>query len=46
MAVLPVPVYLGVSLWIDRFEPEPKSLVLFTFFWGATIAHVLVRWVR
>jgi RsiW-degrading membrane proteinase PrsW (M82 family) len=38
MAVLPLPVYLGVSLWIDRFEPEPKSLVLFTFFWGATIA--------
>ncbi len=37
-AVLPVPVYLGLTRWIDRFEPEPRSMILFTFFWGATVA--------
>jgi RsiW-degrading membrane proteinase PrsW (M82 family) len=33
-----VPVYLGLARWIDRFEPEPRSMILFTFFWGATVA--------
>jgi RsiW-degrading membrane proteinase PrsW (M82 family) len=37
-AVLPVPVYLAIARWVDRFEPEPRSMVLFTFFWGATVA--------
>jgi protease PrsW len=37
-AVLPVPIYLAIARWIDRFEPEPRSMVLFTFFWGATVA--------
>jgi protease PrsW len=37
-AVLPVPVYLALARWIDRFEPEPRDLILFTFFWGATVA--------
>ena len=37
-AVLPVPIYLGIARWVDRFEPEPRSMVLFAFFWGATVA--------
>jgi len=37
-ALMPVPVYLGLTRWIDRFEPEPRSMVLFAFFWGATVA--------
>ena len=37
-ALLPVPVYLGLTRWIDRFEPEPRSMILFAFFWGATVA--------
>lgn len=40
-AILPVPVYLGLARWIDRFEPEPRSMILFTFFWGATVAVLI-----
>jgi protease PrsW len=38
LAVLPVPIYLAVVLWIDRFEPEPFHMIALTFAWGATIA--------
>ncbi|HEV2812654.1 MAG TPA: PrsW family intramembrane metalloprotease [Solirubrobacteraceae bacterium] len=38
LAILPVPVYLAIVLWIDRFEPEPLPMIVTTFFWGATIA--------
>src|SRR3954451_20965796 len=37
-ALLPVPGYPGVTRWIARFEPEPRSMILFAFFWGATVA--------
>lgn len=35
LAVLPVPVYLAVALWLDRFEAEPRQLLASAFFWGA-----------
>ncbi|MDQ3742077.1 MAG: PrsW family intramembrane metalloprotease, partial [Actinomycetota bacterium] len=38
LAVLPVPVYLAIVLWIDRFEPEPLRMIVLTFAWGATVA--------
>ena len=38
LAVLPVPVYLALVLFIDRFEPEPLRMIALTFLWGATIA--------
>ena len=38
LAILPVPVYLTIVLWIDRFEPEPLRMIVLTFAWGATIA--------
>lgn len=38
LAVLPVPVYVAVVLFIDRYEPEPVRMVALTFAWGATIA--------
>jgi RsiW-degrading membrane proteinase PrsW (M82 family) len=38
LAILPVPIYLAVVLWIDRFEPEPIGMIALAFFWGATIA--------
>lgn len=38
MACLPVPIYLGLAMWIDRYEPEPPGLLAFAFFWGATVA--------
>lgn len=38
LAVAPVPVYLAIALRIDRFEPEPRGLVIWTFLWGAFVA--------
>ncbi|MGI8631316.1 MAG: PrsW family intramembrane metalloprotease [Solirubrobacterales bacterium] len=38
LALLPVPLFIGLALWIDRYEPEPRALVLGTFLWGATVA--------
>lgn len=38
MAVMPVPFYVALALWIDRFEPEPPWLLVLAFVWGAAIA--------
>jgi len=38
LALLPLPVVLGAFRWLDRYEPEPPGLLLFAFFWGATVA--------
>ena len=38
MACLPVPLYVGLALWVDRYEPEPPHLLLATFLWGAGLA--------
>jgi RsiW-degrading membrane proteinase PrsW (M82 family) len=38
MACLPVPIYVGLALWIDRYEPEPPHLLLMAFMWGACLA--------
>jgi len=38
MAVLPVPGYLALALWIDRYEPEPIFMAVTTFLWGAAVA--------
>ncbi|HEX2189798.1 MAG TPA: PrsW family intramembrane metalloprotease [Longimicrobiaceae bacterium] len=35
LATLPVPVYLAVALWLDRFEAEPRRMLASAFFWGA-----------
>ncbi|HKS27315.1 MAG TPA: PrsW family intramembrane metalloprotease [Pyrinomonadaceae bacterium] len=37
-ATLPVPVYIMLILWIDRYEAEPLWMLALTFFWGATVA--------
>jgi RsiW-degrading membrane proteinase PrsW (M82 family) len=37
-ATLPVPIYLGLVLWIDRYESEPVWMLATAFFWGALIA--------
>lgn len=39
-SMLPVPLYLTLWLWIDRFEPEPNWLLATAFFWGAVVAAV------
>lgn len=38
LAVFPVPVYIALALWLDRFEPEPPWTLAQTFAWGATVA--------
>jgi RsiW-degrading membrane proteinase PrsW (M82 family) len=37
-AVLPVPVYVTLVLWLDRFEAEPPLMLATAFFWGALVA--------
>ena len=37
-ATLPVPLYLMLVLWIDRYEAEPPWMLATAFFWGAFVA--------
>ncbi|MFN2531736.1 MAG: PrsW family intramembrane metalloprotease [Pyrinomonadaceae bacterium] len=37
-ATLPVPVYVVLVLWIDRYESEPVWMLATAFFWGALVA--------
>ena len=41
LAVLPVPAYLLLALWLDRYEPEPARMLATTFLWGASVAVFL-----
>ncbi len=41
MAVIPVPFYVMLALWLDRFEAEPPRTLAETFAWGATVAITL-----
>jgi len=41
LAVFPVPVYITLALWLDRFEPEPPWTLAQTFAWGATVAVLI-----
>ncbi len=36
--MLPVPIYISIATWIDRYEPEPVWMLAIAFIWGATIA--------
>jgi RsiW-degrading membrane proteinase PrsW (M82 family) len=40
-ATLPLPLYVLLILWIDRYESEPLWMLAMAFFWGATIAAFL-----
>jgi RsiW-degrading membrane proteinase PrsW (M82 family) len=37
-ATLPIPIYVLLILWIDRYESEPLWMLAMAFFWGATFA--------
>src|SRR4030095_11936289 len=37
-ATIPVPLYLALVLWIDRYESEPLWMLATAFFWGALVA--------
>ncbi len=38
LAALPVGPLVAVFLWLDRYEPEPRSLILTALGWGALVA--------
>jgi protease PrsW len=37
-ATIPVPLYIALVLWIDRYESEPPWMLATAFFWGALVA--------
>jgi len=37
-ATIPVPLYIALVLWIDRYESEPLWMLATAFLWGALIA--------
>jgi protease PrsW len=41
LAALPLPVVIAAFRWLDRYEPEPVGILLFAFFWGATVAALV-----
>lgn len=41
LAMLPVGPLLACYLWLDRYEPEPRRLLVTAFFWGALVATSL-----
>jgi RsiW-degrading membrane proteinase PrsW (M82 family) len=40
-ACLPVPIYVMLLLWIDRYESEPLWMLATTFIWGAVVAVLI-----
>lgn len=41
LAALPVIPVVAAFLWLDRYEAEPPSLLLFAFGWGALVATLV-----
>jgi protease PrsW len=41
IAMIPVPIYVMLLLWIDRYEREPGALLALAFLWGASVAAFL-----
>lgn len=41
LAALPVPIYLALALWLDRFEAEPGPVLARAFVWGAIVAMIV-----
>ncbi len=37
-AFIPALIYLGIFLWLDRYDPEPIKTLAFAFAWGAVVA--------
>lgn len=38
IAFIPAMFYLGIFLWLDRYDPEPFRTLAFAFAWGAVVA--------
>ena len=41
LALIPLAIVLLGVHWIDRWEPEPRLLLLLAFLWGATVSIVI-----
>ncbi len=41
LALLPVPLLIGIILLLDRLEPEPRAHLVLSFAWGAGIAALV-----
>lgn len=41
LALVPLVIVLIGVRWIDRWEPEPRPLLLIAFLWGATVSIVI-----
>lgn len=46
LAALPVGPLLAAYLWLDRYEPEPRSLLLLGLGWGALVATSIALFVQ
>lgn len=38
LAAIPVPPLIACYLWLDRYEPEPRSLLVLGLLWGAFVS--------
>ncbi|MQY08543.1 PrsW family intramembrane metalloprotease [Actinomadura macrotermitis] len=38
LAILPIPLLIALVLTLDRMEPEPPRVLVFSFMWGAGVA--------
>ncbi|HXR44122.1 MAG TPA: PrsW family intramembrane metalloprotease [Pseudolysinimonas sp.] len=45
LALVPLTVVLLGVHWIDRWEPEPRGILLFAFLWGAGVSIVIALFV-
>jgi protease PrsW len=46
LALIPLPYFLSLGLWADRYEPESQRLLLMTFLWGAGVAGFLAMFLN
>jgi RsiW-degrading membrane proteinase PrsW (M82 family) len=46
LATLPVPLYVSLALWIDRYESEPTWTLVTAFTWGAVVAVFIAAFVN
>ncbi len=45
-ATLPVPVYIALVLWMDRYEPEPAWMIAAAFLWGALVSFIIALFIN
>ncbi|CAN5474541.1 hypothetical protein BH09ACT4_BH09ACT4_22600 [soil metagenome] len=41
LALIPLAIVLFAIRWIDRWEPEPRTALIFAFLWGAGVAVLI-----